>query len=77
MDGRGHPATLTPSYFGHSSGRWEGDRSPSTPSARRRGRAAIRLGFTRGAELFEYQSQENNFSPDSMVGDALTSTVVP
>jgi len=25
MDGRGHPANLTPDYFGHSIGRWEGD----------------------------------------------------
>ncbi len=25
MDGRGHPATLTPSFLGHSVGRWEGD----------------------------------------------------
>ena len=35
------------------------------------------LGFTRGAELFEYQCQENNLSPESMVGDALTSAIVP
>jgi hypothetical protein len=25
MDGRNHPADLTPSYLGHSVGRWEGD----------------------------------------------------
>ena len=25
MDGRTHPATLEPSYYGHSIGRWEGD----------------------------------------------------
>ena len=25
MDGRSHPATLQPSYYGHSTGRWEGD----------------------------------------------------
>lgn len=25
MDGRGHPANLTPSYYGHSIGRWDGD----------------------------------------------------
>jgi hypothetical protein len=25
MDGRKHPATLTPSYYGHSIGWWEGD----------------------------------------------------
>src|SRR5687768_8627321 len=25
MDGRSHPSQLTPSYFGHSVGRWEGD----------------------------------------------------
>ena len=35
------------------------------------------LGFTRGAELFEYMCQENNLSPDSMAGDSLTSPVVP
>ena len=35
------------------------------------------LGFTKGAELFEYQCQENNLSPESMVGDALTSSIVP
>jgi hypothetical protein len=35
------------------------------------------LGFTRGAELFEYQCQENNLSPESMVGDTLTSAIVP
>jgi len=28
-------------------------------------------------ELFEYQCQENNLSPESMVGDALSSTIVP
>jgi hypothetical protein len=25
MDGRQHPADLTPSYYGHSTGKWEGD----------------------------------------------------
>jgi hypothetical protein len=35
------------------------------------------LGFTRAAELFEYQCQENNLSPESMVGDTLTNAVVP
>ena len=25
MDGRDHPDTLTPSYYGHSTGRWDGD----------------------------------------------------
>lgn len=25
MDGRAHPANLEPSYYGHSTGRWEGD----------------------------------------------------
>lgn len=25
MDGRGHPADLTPTWFGHSIGKWEGD----------------------------------------------------
>jgi hypothetical protein len=35
------------------------------------------LGFTRGAELFEYQCQENNLSPESMVGNALVTVTVP
>ena len=35
------------------------------------------LGWTRGNELFEYMCQENNLSPESMVGDARTATTVP
>ncbi len=35
------------------------------------------LGFTKGAELFEYVCQENNISPESMGGDSLTSPIVP
>jgi hypothetical protein len=35
------------------------------------------LGWTRGAELFEYVCQENNLSPESMAGDGLISPIVP
>ena len=35
------------------------------------------LGWTAGNELFEYQCQENNLSPESMVGTARTATTVP
>jgi hypothetical protein len=121
MDGRGHPAGLTPDYFGHSIGRWEGDTLvidtvgfserfwmnrdglPHTSQLRLVERltrvdmenlnyevtiddpgaytapwtSGYTLGFTRGAELFEYQCQENNLSPESMVGDGLTSAIVP
>jgi len=121
MDGRDHPATLTPGYFGHSIGRWEGDTLvidtvgfgerfwmnrdglPHTNQLHLVERltrvdfenlnyevtiddpgaytapwtSGYTLGFTRGAELFEYQCQENNLSPESMVGDARTSTIVP
>jgi hypothetical protein len=35
------------------------------------------LGWTKGAELFEYVCQENNISPQSMAGDALTSPIAP
>jgi hypothetical protein len=35
------------------------------------------LGWTKGTELFEYVCQENNISPESMGGDALTSRIVP
>ena len=35
------------------------------------------LGWTRGAELFEYVCQENNLSPESMVPGSLLTTVVP
>jgi hypothetical protein len=121
MDGRGHPPNLTPGYFGHSVGRWEGDTLvvdtvgfserfwmnrdglPHTSQLHLVERltrvdfenlnyevtiddpgaytapwtSGYTLGFTRGAELFEYQCQENNLSPESMVGDALTSAIVP
>jgi len=39
--------------------------------------SGVTLGFTKGAELFEYQCQENNLSPESMVGDALHTATVP
>ena len=121
MDGRGHPANLTPGYFGHSTGRWEGDTLvidtvgfnerfwmnrdglPHTSQLHLVERltrvdfenlnyevtiddpgaytapwtSGYTLGFTTGAELFEYQCQENNLSPESMIGDALTSAIVP
>ena len=121
VDGRGHPPGVTPDYFGHSIGRWEGDTLvvdtvgfsekfwmnrdglPHTSQLHLVERltrvdfdnlnyevtvddpgaytapwtSGFTLGFTRGAELFEYQCQENNLSPESMVGDALSSSIVP
>jgi hypothetical protein len=121
MDGRSHPSQLTPSYFGHSVGRWEGDTLvidsvgfsegfwmnrdglPHTSQLRLTERltradfdtlnydvtiddpgaytapwtSGYTLGFTRGAELFEYVCQQNNLSPESMAGDSLTSPIVP
>ena len=35
------------------------------------------LGWSKGLELFEYVCQENNISPESMGGAALTSAIVP
>jgi hypothetical protein len=35
------------------------------------------LGWSKGLALFEYVCQENNVSPESMGGDALTSRIVP
>ena len=35
------------------------------------------LGWSKGLDLFEYVCQENNISPESMGGDALTSQTVP
>ena len=35
------------------------------------------LGWSKGLQLFEYVCQENNISPESMGGDALTSAIVP
>jgi hypothetical protein len=121
MDGRSHPKTLTPSYLGHSVGRWEGDTLvidsvgfsdnfwmnrdglPHTTQLHLVERltrvnmdtlnyevtiddpgaytapwtSGYTLGWTRGVELFEYVCQENNISPESMAGDALTSSIVP
>lgn len=35
------------------------------------------LGWTRGAELFEYVCQQNNLSPESMVPGSLLTTIIP
>jgi hypothetical protein len=35
------------------------------------------LGWQKGNELFEYQCQENNLSPESMAGDSLISPINP
>jgi hypothetical protein len=121
MDGRSHPATPTPGYFGHSIGRWEGDTLvvdsvgysedfwmnrdalPHTSQLHLIERltrtdfdtlnyevtvedpgaytapwtSGYTLGFTKGAELFEYVCQENNLSPESMGGNSLVSPIVP
>jgi hypothetical protein len=121
MDRRDHPADLTPSYMGHSIGRWEGDALvidsvgfsenfwmnrdglPHTTQLHLLERLArvdfetlhyevtiddpgaytapwtsgYTLGWSKGAELFEYVCQENNLSPESMVGDSLISGIVP
>jgi hypothetical protein len=121
MDGRGHPASITPSYLGHSIGRWDGDTLvidtvgfseafwmnrdglPHTSQLHLVERltrpdadtlnydvtiddpgaytapwtSGYTLGWSAGAELFEYVCQENNISPESMVGDALLTTIVP
>jgi hypothetical protein len=121
MDGRSHPKMLTPSYLGHSVGRWEGDTLvidsvgfsenfwmnrdglPHTTQLHLVERltrtnfdtlnyevtvddpgaytapwtSGYTLGWTRGAELFEYVCQENNLSPESMAGNSLTSPIAP
>jgi hypothetical protein len=121
MDGRSHPAKLTPSYHGHSIGTWEGDTLvidsvgfnedfwmnrdglPHTSQLHLTERltrtdfdnlnyevtiddpgaytapwtSGYTLGFTKGAELFEYVCQQNNLSPESMGGNSLISTIVP
>ena len=35
------------------------------------------LGWSAGTEMFEYVCQENNLSPESMVGDSRLTTVIP
>jgi hypothetical protein len=35
------------------------------------------LGWQKGNELFEYECQENNLSPESMAGDSLVSPITP
>jgi len=121
MDGRSHPADLTPTYLGHSIGHWDGDTLvvdtrgfnenfwmnrdglPHTSQLHLSERftrvtndtlnyevtiddpgaytapwtSGYNLGWTKGAELFEYVCQENNLSPESMAGDSLTSGIVP
>jgi hypothetical protein len=121
MDGRTHPANVTPSYFGHSVGRWEGDTLvvdsigfsedfwmnrdalPHTAQLHLVERftrvdfntlnyevivddpgaytaawtSGYTLGWSRGAELFEYVCQANNLSPESMLVGGLTSVIVP
>jgi hypothetical protein len=121
MDGRSHPADLTPTYLGHSIGHWDGDTLvvdtrgfnenfwmnrdglPHTSQLHLSERftrvnndtlnyevtiddpgaytapwtSGYNLGWTKGAELFEYVCQENNLSPESMAGGSLTSGIVP
>ncbi len=121
MDGREHPKDLTPSYFGHSVGHWEGDTLvvdsvgyndtswqnrdglPTTdklhlierftrtdmntleykvviddPGAYTKPwESGYTVGWTPGEELFEYVCQENNISPDAMIGEGRYSTIVP
>ena len=121
MDGRAHPKTLTPSYLGHSVGRWEGDTLvidtvgfnedfwmnrdglPHTSQLHLTEKltrtnfdtlnyevtiddpgaytapwtSGYMLGWQKGNELFEYQCQENNLSPESMAGDSLVSPINP
>ncbi len=125
-DGRSHPGNLTPSYYGHSIGHWEGDTLvvdtvgfnerawmsrdalPHTDRLHLIERltrtdfdtleyevtiddpgaydAPWTSGFTMswsgGLEMFEYVCQDNNRSPDAMVGAggeemARTSRIVP
>lgn len=121
MDGREHPKNLTPSYFGHSVGHWDGDTLvvdsvgyndvswqnrdglPTTDKLHLVERFTRRdmntldykvtiddpgaytapwesgytVGWTPGEELFEYVCQENNISPDAMIGEGRYSTTVP
>ena len=120
MDGRGHPAVLTPGFLGHSIGRWDGDTLvidsvgfnedfwmnrdglPHTSQLHLTERltrtdfdtlnyevtiddpgtytepwtSGYTLGWTKGAELFEYMCQENNLSPEGML-DGVPSRVAP
>ncbi len=121
MDGRGHPAKLQPSYFGHSIGHWDGDTLvvdsvgynekswlnrdglPTTDRLHLTERftrsnmntldykitvddpgaytapweSGYTVGWTPNEELFEYVCQENNLSPDQMIGKGRYSTIVP
>lgn len=121
MDGRDHPEELSPSYFGHSIGHWEGDtlvvdtvgmneRSwmnrdalPHTEQLHLVERltrtsfdtleyevtiddpgaytapwtSGYTLGWSEGEEMFEYICQENNLSPESMLGENYKSRITP
>jgi hypothetical protein len=121
MDGRDHPKTVAPGYFGHSIGHWDGDTLvvdtigfnesfwmnrdglPHTSQLHLTERftrtsldalnyevtvddpgaytapwtSGYTLGWQKGLELFEYQCQENNLSPESMAGDSLISPITP
>jgi hypothetical protein len=121
MDGRPHPANLTPSFLGHSVGRWDGDTLvidtvgfnedfwmnrdglPHTAQLRLTERltrtdfdtldyqvmiddpgaytapwtSGYTLGWSAGREIFEYVCQENNLSPESMMGEGMGRLIVP
>ena len=125
MDGRPHPMNLEPSYYGHSTGRWEKDAlvvdtvgfnerfwidregSPHTDKLHMIERfsrpdfntlqyevtvddpgaytatwtGGFVLRWSPGTELFEYVCQDNNRSPEAMVGTGesveRTSVIVP
>ena len=121
MDGRPHPDNLLPTYFGHSTGHWEGDtlvvdtvgineRSwfsrdglPTTDQLHLIEHysrpdyetlhydvniddpgaydapwdSGFIVGWNTGEELFEYVCQENNVSPDAMIGEGRISSIVP
>jgi len=125
MDGREHPKNLEPSYYGHSTGKWDGDAlvvdtvgfnekfwldregephtdklhlierfsrpdfntlqyevtvdDPGAYTATWTGGFLLR--WSAGTDLFEYVCQDNNLSPQGMVGLAesvsRTSAIVP
>ena len=126
MDGRPHPKNPDPTYYGHSTGKWEGDAlvvdsigfnekvwidregTPHTEQLHMIERftrtdmntlkyevtiddpgaytkpwtGGFMLRWTSGGELFEYVCQDNNLSPNGMVGSGTvvhtkTSEIVP
>jgi len=125
MDGRPHPKDFKPTYYGHSTGKWEGDTlvvdtvgfnervwidregNPHTNQLHLIERftrpdmntlryevtvddpgaytapwtGGFMLRWSAGTELFEYICQDNNKSPEGMVGagetGARTSPIVP